>query len=157
MIYQTRIDSLVGTIYLAGDDEGLLELTFGDDRNVVEDRIENARPFDEVISQLRAYFARELCEFDVPLKPQGTPFQLAVWEQLQKIRSGQTISYGELARRIGRPNASRAVGAANGRNPISIIIPCHRVIGNNGKLVGYGGGLENKQKLLALEKGEFKV
>ena len=96
------------------------------------------------MEQLRAYFAGELRMFDLPLAPEGTPFQLRVWRQLQEIPYGETISYGQLARMIGNPNASRAVGLANGRNPIPIVIPCHRVIGSSGKLVGYGGGLADQ-------------
>ena len=107
--------------------------------------------------QLKAYFAGELENFDLPLSPQGTPFQQRVWGELQKIPYGDTISYGELARRIGNPKASRAVGLANGSNPISIVIPCHRVIGANGKLTGYGGGLPIKEKLLALEKRQLRL
>jgi methylated-DNA-[protein]-cysteine S-methyltransferase len=150
-IYQTRVDSPVGTIYLAGDEEGLMELTFPSGRHEGNGGIEDAGPFREVIRQVRAYFARELREFDLPLKLEGTPFQMTVWQALREIPYGETISYGELARRIGRPKASRAVGAANRQNPIAIIVPCHRVIGNDGKLTGYGGGLKNKEKLLALE------
>jgi methylated-DNA-[protein]-cysteine S-methyltransferase len=93
----------------------------------------------------------------LPLAPQGTDFQLSVWNQLCRIPYGETISYGELARRIGNPKASRAVGLANGSNPIPIIIPCHRVIGSNGKLTGYGGGLLIKEKLLALEKRQLSL
>jgi methylated-DNA-[protein]-cysteine S-methyltransferase len=100
---------------------------------------------------LAAYFAGELTEFDLPMKMIGTEFQKTVWRELLNIPFGVTISYGELADRVGNPNASRAVGAANGRNPISIIVPCHRVIGSNGKLTGYGGGLERKEWLLAHE------
>ena len=107
--------------------------------------------FKEPIRQLQAYFAGELENFDLPLGPQGTPFQQKVWNELCRIPYGQTISYGELAKRIGNPNASRAVGLANGSNPIPILIPCHRVIGSSGKLVGYGGGLELKRRLLELE------
>jgi methylated-DNA-[protein]-cysteine S-methyltransferase len=103
--------------------------------------------------QVTLYFSGELKEFDIPIAPEGTPFQKCVWNELLKIPYGHTVSYGELARRIGNPNGSRAVGLANGRNPISIIVPCHRVIGANGKLVGYGGGLERKARLLELEKG----
>ena len=150
-IYQTNLDSPVGTIYLAGDKDGLTELTFPSNRREQDGRIEDAAPFHEVIRQVHAYFARELKEFDLPLKPKGTPFQMTVWEALKEIPYGETISYGELAQKIGRPKASRAVGAANGQNPISIIVPCHRVIGNNGKLTGYGGGLDVKEKLLSLE------
>ena len=125
-IYQTRIDSPVGTIYLAADEDGLRELTFSGNRREEKGRIEDARPFREVIRQVRAYFALELREFDLPPKPAGTPFQITVWEALKEIPYGQTISYGELARKIGRPKASRAVGAANRQNRISIIITTGR-------------------------------
>lgn len=106
-----------------------------------------------VRSQLEAYFAGVRTDFDVPLAAAGTRFQTEVWSALRDIPYGQTISYGELARRIGHPNASRAVGLANGRNPIAVIVPCHRVIGANGSLTGYGGGLGRKQVLLSLEQG----
>jgi methylated-DNA-[protein]-cysteine S-methyltransferase len=106
----------------------------------------------QVIDQLNDYFAGRRREFDLPLAPKGTPFQLSVWRELERIPYGTTISYAELARRIGKPSAVRAVGAANGANPIPIIIPCHRVIGANGTLVGYGGGLHIKRSLLALEQ-----
>jgi methylated-DNA-[protein]-cysteine S-methyltransferase len=106
---------------------------------------------------LRSYFASEREDFDLPLAPEGTPFQLEVWRRLSEIPYGETISYGELARRIGNPQASRAVGLANGSNPIPIVIPCHRVIGSNGKLTGYGGGLPIKEKLLALEKKQLRL
>ena len=115
------------------------------------DRDDNA--FDDVVSQLEDYFAGRRREFDLPLAPAGTPFQQRVWRALLDIPYGETISYGELASRIGNKAASRAVGLANGSNPISIVIPCHRVIGANGKLTGYGGGLPIKQQLLALERG----
>ena len=107
----------------------------------------------EVASQFEAYFDGRLRTFDLPLAPAGTPFQQEVWSALQTIPYGATWSYAELAARIGRPAAVRAVGAANGRNPIPIIIPCHRVIGRDGRLVGFGGGLETKRALLALEQG----
>ena len=102
-------------------------------------------------TQLRAYFAGELRRFDLPLAPRGTAFQLSVWDALLEIPYGATTSYSELAAAIGRPNACRAVGAANGRNPLAVIVPCHRVIGAAGGLTGYGGGLERKRMLLALE------
>jgi methylated-DNA-[protein]-cysteine S-methyltransferase len=108
-------------------------------------------PFREVRSQLEAYFEGELSEFDVPLSLTGTPFQRRVWEELRRIPYGTTISYGELARRVGNPAASRAVGSANGKNPISIIVPCHRVIASGGGLGGFGGGLDRKEWLLSLE------
>ncbi|MFF5443903.1 methylated-DNA--[protein]-cysteine S-methyltransferase [Streptomyces sp. NPDC012888] len=111
-------------------------------------------PFPEVVRQLEAYFAGELTEFDVPVRLLGTEFQRSVWAQLQRIPYGETWSYGELAARLGKPNASRAVGLANGKNPVSIIVPCHRVIGSTGSMTGYGGGLERKQRLLAFEAGE---
>jgi methylated-DNA-[protein]-cysteine S-methyltransferase len=111
----------------------------------------------EAIRQLRAYFSGELEKFDLPLSPQGTPFQQKVWSELLKIPYGETTSYGELARRIGNSNANRAVGLANGSNPIPIVIPCHRVIGSNGKLTGYDGGLPIKEKLLALEKRQLRL
>ena len=102
-------------------------------------------------AQFGAYFRGELTAFDLPLAPEGTPFQLKVWQALRDIPYGETISYGELARRVGKPTASRAVGAANGHNPIGIVVPCHRVIGADGSLTGYGGGLDRKRTLLALE------
>lgn len=105
----------------------------------------------DVAKQLREYFSGRRQRFDIPLAPAGTPFQQEVWNALCEIKCGQTWSYRELAEHIGRPTAVRAVGAANGQNPIPIIIPCHRVIGSNGTLVGFGGGIEMKQKLLALE------
>jgi methylated-DNA-[protein]-cysteine S-methyltransferase len=103
--------------------------------------------------QLEEYFAGERTEFDVPLEPQGTEFQLACWQALRTIPYGQTVSYGEQARRLGDVNKSRAVGAANGRNPLSIIVPCHRVVGSDGSLTGFGGGIEAKAWLLAHESG----
>jgi methylated-DNA-[protein]-cysteine S-methyltransferase len=107
-----------------------------------------------VIEQLTAYFAGDLKDFDVPLAMAGTEFQRRVWTELTNIPYGETISYGELAERLGRPTAARAVGLANGKNPISIIVPCHRVIGSTGSLTGYGGGLPRKRYLLSFERGE---
>ena len=114
----------------------------------------DAAPLQEAVQQLCSYFAGERRQFDLPLAPAGTPFQLRVWQELSRIPYGATISYGELAARIGNPNASRAVGLANGRNPIPIIVPCHRVIGANGKLTGFGGGIWRKQKLLEIESAD---
>ena len=111
------------------------------------------RLLDEAADQLRDYFAGERSDFDLPLAMEGTPFQQRVWQELCEIPYGQTISYGELARRVGRPGSARAVGLANGRNPVAIIVPCHRVIGSNGKLTGYGGGLDRKAWLLDHEAG----
>ena len=107
---------------------------------------------EPVRGQLEQYFDGARRTFDLPLELRGTPFQVRVWAELQRIPYGATLSYGELARRLGNPNLTRAVGAANGANPISIIVPCHRVIGTDGSLVGYGGGLDNKRALLALEQ-----
>jgi methylated-DNA-[protein]-cysteine S-methyltransferase len=148
-------ESPVGRLLVAGDAEGLRFVLFGDGRSSVSPLPawrENPRPLAEAVRQLRAYFDGTLRRFDLPLAPEGTPFQQRVWRELCGIPYGETISYGELAQRIGNPNASRAVGLANGSNPISIVIPCHRVIGTSGKLTGYGGGLKNKEWLLTLEK-----
>ncbi len=156
----TQIESPLGPLLLASDGEGLREIQFANGRHSAHAKPEwreDSAALKQAIDQLRAYFAGELKEFDLPLAPQGTPFQQKVWGDLCKIPYGETISYGELARRIGNPNASRAVGLANGSNPIPIIIPCHRVIGSNGKLTGYGGGLPIKEKLLALEKRQLRL
>lgn len=110
----------------------------------------------ECVRQLTAYFAGQLTVFDLPLRAEGTPFRMRVWEELRRIPYGESISYGELARRIGNPNASRAVGGASHHNPISIIIPCHRVVGANGDLTGYGGGMDMKEALLQLEGASLK-
>ncbi len=112
----------------------------------------STQPFSDVLSQLAAYFQGKLTQFSLETAPEGTDFQRRVWQALAKIPYGTTISYGELAGLIGNPNASRAVGMANAKNPIPIVIPCHRVIGKNGKLVGFGGGLDIKEKLLVLEQ-----
>jgi methylated-DNA-[protein]-cysteine S-methyltransferase len=108
---------------------------------------------DEASRQLAAWFAGERTQFNLPLRPRGTPFQLAVWEALREIPYGETRSYAQIAAALGAPQAVRAVGAANGANPVAIVVPCHRVIGASGKLVGYGGGLELKKSLLDLESG----
>ncbi len=117
----------------------------------------DAVPFARVAQQLSEYFNSQREHFDLPLSPKGTEFQKQVWHQLHAIPFGETISYGSIARSIGQPNASRAVGAANGRNPISIILPCHRVVASNGKLTGYAGGVERKQWLLQHEKATKKT
>lgn len=148
----------IGELLLAGDGSHLSLLGFPSgkmQRRHDSDWSKDATPFNEVCSQLDAYFAGELQEFDLPLMPKGTAFQESVWQALTKIPYGQTCSYGELAANIGKPKASRAVGAANGVNPIPVIIPCHRVIGSSGKLTGFGGGIETKQFLLGLEKQQI--
>ena len=159
-IRYTFVESPVGRLLLAGDEGHLHLLSFsGKDRERAPEPEwrEDRKPFAEVARQLRAYFAGERREFDLALRPSGTPFQLKAWRALREIPYGETISYGELARRIGNPKASRAVGLANGSNPIAIIIPCHRVIGSNGKLTGYGGGLGIKERLLGLEGAELAL
>lgn len=157
-ISYTQIESPIGPLLLAADDTGLREILFVHGRHPAKPDPswqEDPAPLQPAIRQLDAYFAGELETFDLPLAPEGTPFQQSVWRELCGIPFGQTISYGELAQRIGNPKASRAVGLANGSNPIPIVIPCHRVIGSNGKLTGYGGGLPIKEKLLALERRQL--
>lgn len=156
----TEIESPVGRLLLAGEQGCLRALLFGDGPKGATPRTDwypDPIPFRHVIDQLDAYFHGELRDFSVNLEPEGTPFQLRVWRELSRIPYGETISYGQLATRIGNPNASRAVGLANGSNPISIIVPCHRVIGSNGKLTGYGGGLPIKEKLLGLERRQLAL
>jgi methylated-DNA-[protein]-cysteine S-methyltransferase len=153
----TQLESPLGPLLLAGDETGLRYILFGDGKQANPAWREDRIPFEEATRQLQAYFAGELEAFNLPLAPKGTPFQLGVWNRLCDIPYGKTISYGELARRIGNPKASRAVGLANGSNPIPIVIPCHRVIGSNGKLTGYGGGLPIKEKLLALERRQLRL
>ncbi|GGY36454.1 methylated-DNA--[protein]-cysteine S-methyltransferase [Streptomyces tanashiensis] len=138
------VDGVLSRVHMTGQRHRPPEGTFGDP---------DPRPFGETIRQLDAYFAGELTEFDLPLNLIGTPFQLRVWEGLLRIPYGETRTYGELAEELGNPGASRAVGLANGKNPVSIIVPCHRVIGAGGSLTGYGGGLDRKQRLLAFESG----
>ncbi len=154
------LESPIGPLLLASDHVGLREIRFPTGKrpaNAEKEWREDPAQFKDVTRQLRAYFAGELEEFDLPLAPEGTQFQQTVWNELCNIPYGETISYGELAKRIGNPKASRAVGLANGSNPIPIVIPCHRVIGSNGKLTGYGGGLPIKEKLLALERRQLKL
>jgi methylated-DNA-[protein]-cysteine S-methyltransferase len=154
--YYTTMSSPLGELTLYGDGEALGGVLTppkeGVSRAVPENWVTDAKPFREVERQLTAYFAGELREFDLPLAPAGTAWQLRVWRALTTIPYGETAGYGQLAEELGRPTASRAVGMANGRNPISIIVPCHRVIGANGSLTGYAGGLERKQYLLGLEQ-----
>jgi len=159
VVHFTRMESPVGPLVLAASEAGLHHILFAGGKRAKRDPewLEDAKPLRETMQQLRSYFAGELEEFDLPLAPQGTAFQRTVWNKLCGISYGETISYGELARRVGNPKASRAVGLANGQNPIPIIIPCHRVIGSNGKLTGYGGGLPIKEKLLALEQRQLRL
>jgi methylated-DNA-[protein]-cysteine S-methyltransferase len=152
----TYIDTPVGKLMLAGcEDHGLRHIAFQCGRGAMAPKPgwkQSAAPFRDAERQLREYFRGKRTEFDLPLHPKGTPFQLAVWKALAEIPYGQTRSYGDVARAVGRPAAVRAVGLANGRNPLPIVVPCHRVIGANGKLVGYGGGLAVKQALLDRER-----
>jgi methylated-DNA-[protein]-cysteine S-methyltransferase len=155
----TVIDSPVGQLTLVAANGVLaglymeqqrrrpLEETFG---------LANAdgEPFAEVAAQLKDYFAGQRREFDLPLTFSGTPFQQRVWTALREVPYGQTVSYGQLADILGQPTAARAVGLANGKNPIGIIVPCHRVVGSTGNLTGYGGGLERKRYLLDVERGD---
>ena len=146
----TFVDTPVGNLLLASNGEGLTSIEFrGEPR---ASWVPGADPvLTEAESQLRAYFAKKLRAFDLPLLPRGTPFQLEVWRALQEIPYGETRSYSQIATRIGRPAAVRAVGAANGANPLPIVVPCHRVIGSNGSLTGFGGGMTAKRFLLDLE------
>lgn len=150
----TYFDSPLGELLLAGADGALHLISFpsGKGRRRPErDWSEDAKPFRAASTQLSEYFAGRRERFDLPLAPAGTEFQLSVWRGLRKIPYGRTWSYAELADRIGRPRAMRAVGAANGANPLPIVVPCHRVIGADGSLTGFGGGLPAKRLLLELE------
>ncbi|AWW36866.1 cysteine methyltransferase [Streptomyces sp. AS58] len=152
----TVIDSPYGPLTLVADDGVLCGLYMTDQRHRPPEETfgePDEAPFAEAEEQLEAYFAGELKEFTVELRLHGTPFQRSVWERLRGIPYGETRTYGELADTLGNPQASRAVGLANGRNPVGIIVPCHRVIGASGGLTGYGGGLERKQRLLDFERG----
>jgi len=155
----TFMESPVGRLLLAGDEQGLWLVSFVAGRHGGEPSARWHESRDGVVQearrQLEAYFARKLREFSLPLRPAGTEFQLRVWNALPSIPYGETLSYGELATHIGSPTAVRAVGAANGANPLPIILPCHRVVGSGGALTGYGGGLPAKSALLALERGDL--
>jgi methylated-DNA-[protein]-cysteine S-methyltransferase len=154
MTYHSILPSPLGNILLIGEDQGLTGLHFLTAAQPAEPpigSIQSPEYFTETIRQLTAYFKGELKNFNLRLLPEGSEFQKNVWKALCKIPYGTTISYGELARCIGKPSASRAVGGANGRNPLPIIIPCHRVINGNGQLGGYSCGLEIKKYLLSLE------
>jgi O-6-methylguanine DNA methyltransferase len=161
--YRTvEMDSPIGPLSIWTSPDGLLQIRFAGEEACQQ---ESQRPTSgkkdafcqEVVRQLRSYFDGELTEFSLRLAQVGTPFQLAVWKALQAVPYGETASYADIAHAIGRPTAVRAVGAANGANRIPIVIPCHRVIGSNGTLVGYGGGLAIKTALLALERNHVAV
>jgi methylated-DNA-[protein]-cysteine S-methyltransferase len=153
-LYWHEVDSSIGRLLLAGDGESLTHVGFQSGPRPMRPAagwIADAAPFRTAVAQLEEYFAGKRRRFDLPLAPRGTEFQRRVWRALTEIPYGKTLSYGELARRIAKPSASRAVGLANGANPLPIIVPCHRVIGADGSLTGFGGGLPIKRKLLALE------
>lgn len=157
--YFTKINSPVGLLTLIASDDSLHAVVW--EKHLEE--LQNKKTFNDMIQndkhpiivltkkQLSEYFEQKRTHFDIPLAPTGTPFQLQAWSELSKIPYGETISYGEQAKRCGDKKKARAVGMANGKNPISIIVPCHRVIGSNGKLTGFGGGLDTKSFLLRLE------
>jgi methylated-DNA-[protein]-cysteine S-methyltransferase len=152
-VHYTTHDTPIGPLLLAADDSGLRRLDLPNRHSTIDsDWIGDAAPLKGTLEQIDAYFAGELQQFDVGLAPRGTHFQLGVWRALEQVGYGETQSYGDIARAVGRPRASRAVGAANGKNPIAIIIPCHRIIGADGTLTGYGGGLPTKRRLLELER-----
>lgn len=166
-LFVDRMATPVGRLFLVWENDYLRALDFGD----YEERfyrllklhyptchLSESRPPEAIREALTAYFQGEITAIDrIPVKTNGTPFQLKVWKALREIPAGETTSYGELASRIGNPQASRAVGLANGSNPIGIVVPCHRVIGANGKLTGYGGGLDRKRWLLEHERGNLFV
>lgn len=151
------LDTPIGPLLLVGDDTDLSAVWFAEPLRGKEigerrERGDAPAPLQETARQLEEYFRGERQDFDLPLAPEGTDFQRRVWDRLRQIPYGQTRSYGQIAAEIGQPRASQAVGAANGRNPLSIVVPCHRVVGSTGAMTGYAGGLERKQTLLDLER-----
>lgn len=157
MMYYNWIDSPLGALLLTSDGQSLTGLYLNGQKHFpqqTEDwqEAKDVDPLGQAEAQLSEYFAHQRHSFDLPLEPQGTDFQKQVWQCLRHIPFGETISYGDLAQQIGKPHASRAVGAANGRNPIAIVVPCHRVIAASGQLTGYAGGLERKRWLLQHEQ-----
>jgi methylated-DNA-[protein]-cysteine S-methyltransferase len=155
MRYAMRVDTPVGEMWLVQEGDALTELRLPGDA-LPEGELKETPLLKEAASQLAEYFAGKRAAFDLPLKPEGTEFRRTVWAALIEIPAGRTASYGDIARAIGKPKASRAVGSANHFNPLPVFIPCHRVIGSGGSLVGYGGGLDLKQKLLELEEKFYK-
>jgi methylated-DNA-[protein]-cysteine S-methyltransferase len=145
-------ETIIGLLGIKENGTNITEIYFGKDEIPINIELKETSLIKKTIDQLEEYFEGKRKSFDLPFEPKGTEFQKSVWNELLKIPYGETCSYGEIAKRIGNPKASRAIGMANNRNPISIIIPCHRVIGASGKLVGYGGGIDIKEKLLNLEK-----
>ena len=148
-VHYAIMDSPLGSLTIASSERGLVSVQFG--LNMPADGLIDDAANREVVEQLQKYFERKRTHFDLPLDLQGTPFQLAVWNELLKIPYGSTCSYIDIARSLGRPGAARAVGMANHENPIAVVIPCHRVVGSDGSLTGYAGGLHLKQQLLGIE------
>jgi len=176
MAFYTTIESPVGPLFLGGSAAGIHRLVFLEpeesrlrtvytleasvaalERDAGESAVPDADGAAEAMTQLRDYFEGARTAFDLPLAPRGTPFQLAVWDALTTIPTGETRSYGEVASMVGAPSASRAVGMANGRNPIAIVVPCHRIVGADGTLTGYGGGLHRKRWLLEHESSSMPL
>jgi methylated-DNA-[protein]-cysteine S-methyltransferase len=153
MTFSTQLSTSVASLTLEGDDAVLTRVGFGEARAPRGD----AAAVSAAAIQLEQYLAGERTEFDLDLELRGTPFERRVWDEVRAIPYGQTATYAEIARRIGSPGACRAVGRANGRNPIAVIVPCHRVVGSDGSLTGYAGGLETKRALLDLERGAMAV
>ena len=151
MFYRTCYNSPIGELYITADDEALLSVSFS--AETIKNNLQN-KIIKDTIKQLDEYFLGRRKNFDLPICPKGSDFQKLVWSELLKIPYGELKTYKDIAISIGNPNASRAVGNANNKNPIAIIIPCHRVIGSNGNLTGYAGGLDKKQKLIKFEKSK---
>jgi methylated-DNA-[protein]-cysteine S-methyltransferase len=150
-VFWTVVDSPIDPLLLVGDESGLRELAMAP-HSPPDDAVRDDDALAHAAAQLEEYFAGERTRFDLPLSPVGTPFQLRVWAELREIPYGGTTTYGRIATDLGQPTASRAVGLANGRNPIAVIVPCHRVIGSDGSLTGFGGGLDRKRWLLEHER-----
>lgn len=150
-------DTIIGPLGIKDDGKNIIEIFFSKEEVAKDLELRETPLIKATMEQLQEYFEGKRKDFDIPMEAKGTEFQKSVWDQLLKVPYGETCSYGEIAKRIGNPKASRAIGMANNRNPISIIIPCHRVIGASGKLVGYGGGLDIKEKLLKLEKENLNL
>lgn len=153
MTFSTQFSSTVGPLTLEGDDRALTRVGFGSAGAPQGD----AAAVAAAAIQLEQYFAGERTDFDLDVELGGTPFERRVWEEVRAIPYGQTASYAEIARRIGRPSSCRAVGRANGRNPVAVIVPCHRVVGSDGSLTGYAGGIEMKRALLELERNALAL
>lgn len=157
MFYYEYLDTPLGLLEIVANDQGLVAVTFSDklrqpiqSQRIVQDIVQEAK------QQLRAYFSHELFAFNLPLAAEGTAFQQQVWQALTTVPYGKTASYGDIAKAINNPKGVRAVGLANGKNPIAIVVPCHRIIGANGTLTGYAGGLDKKAWLLAHEGAAFR-